>query len=474
MKLIDAFRTGDNLTENGMKTNSTSLNMCVDLFYNIGSIRGVDYDLKLRLFTKAFNEDPLKAMKILFWLRDIRGGAGERGSFRDIISYLGDNHPIVLNKNIELIPEYGRWDDLLSLFGTKSEKHALDLIKKGLEDKNDLCAKWLPRGNTKSKPKRKQANIIRKFLKLTPKEYRKLLVNLSNTVEQKMCSNNFGEIDYSRVPSKAMSDYMNAFGRRDSVRFSEFLNKVELGKSKINVGAIYPYDIIKNLKLGDSQGANVQWDSLPNYMLENKERVLPLVDVSDSMMCSAGGSSSISCLDVAISLGLYISERNEGPFKDSFLTFTTRPKLEYLKGSLSERYSQLSASDWGGSTNIENAYKVILEKALKFNIKQNEMPTTLIILSDMEFDMASSWDLSNQELVDKLYKDYDYELPKIVYWNINGRNGNSPVSFDESGTALVSGFSPGMLKSVLSGEDMTPIKIMNRTIESERYSVVKI
>jgi hypothetical protein len=483
MNLLDALQTKNSFTQNGMTTNSTSLNNCVDLFFQIGAMRGEDKTRLINLFVKAYEENSLNAMRILFWARDVRGGAGERQIFKDIITYLAKTRTETMRKNLGLISEFGRWDDLLSLVGTPLENDALSLISDALKNGNGLAAKWMPRPNVNNREKKKQANALRKFLKLTPGAYRKMLAELSTTVEQLMCSKDFDKINYSHVPSKAMSDYMKAFRNRDGERFTSFIESIKKGDAKINAGAVYPYDIVKNLKYGDSDGASVQWDSLPNYMESNNELVLPLVDVSSSMNCSAGNSSSITCMDVAISLGLYISERNEGVFKDAFITFHESPTLEVVKGTLIERYRQMANSRWGGSTNLESAFKLILDKAIQSKVPQEGMPTTMLILSDMEFNIAvngygnsSKWENPTaQEMISKMYADAGYVMPKIVYWNIHSRNDNNkPVQFDTRGTALVSGFSPAILTSLLSGKDMTPYSMMLDVIGSERYSVVTV
>ena len=481
-KLIDTLLTNDSQTENGMTTNSTSLNYCVDLFFKIGALRGEDKKIKINAFSKAFGEDPLTAMKILFWCRDIRGGAGERKTFREILTYLAKTKPGTLKKNIGLIPEYGRWDDMLLLIGTSLEKDALGEIACALEGKDGLCAKWLPRGNTKNREKKRWASAIRKYLGLEPKAYRKLLAELSNTVEQLMCSKRFEDINYSHVPSKAMSDYMTAFNRNDSEGFNTYLESLKKGEAKINTGAVYPYDITKNLKYGNSEGATEQWKSLPNYMEGSKERILPVVDVSGSMGIPAGNNPNLTCMDVAISLGLYISERNEGPFKDAFFTFSSSPKLEYLKGDLVDRYDQLSVADWGGSTNLEATFKVLLQKAVEGNLSEEDMPTTILILSDMEFNSAtakgwgnnSDWNPTAHKMIETMYKDAGFNMPKIVYWNIQSRQDNLPVRFDKQGTALVGGFSPAILTALLSGNEFTPYSIMRDVIDSERYNKVSI
>jgi len=471
--LVSAIQTKDSLTENGMVTNSTSLNNCVDLFFQIGAMRGQDKQRLINVFTKAFSEDPLTAMKLLFWARDVRGGAGERQIFKDIIVYLANNRTEVMVKNIDLITEYGRWDDLLSLIGTPLEKLTLGLISKGLADKNGLCAKWMPRPNVSNREKKRQANVIRKHLDLSPKEYRKLLTDNSNTVEQLMCAKEWSKIDYSKLPSKAMSDLMKAFSKNDLERFQAYLVSVKNGESKINTGAVYPYDIVKNMNQGNTNGANLQWDALPNYMEGNKEMIIPMVDVSGSMSSSAGsGKSNVSCMDVAISLGLYISERNIGKFQDAFITFTSEPKLQYLKGSLSERYNQIKGPV-GYDTNLESAFIMLLNKAIEFKVSADEMPTMILVLSDMEFNQVGG--LTAQEMIEDKYNNAGYKIPKLVYWNIQSRSDNNkPVQFDKEGTALVSGFSPALLTNLLAGKEMTPISMMMSVIDSERYSKVTI
>ncbi len=477
-KLIEAITTNDARTENGMATHSSSLNLCVDLFFTIGAMRGQDKTRLINTFTKAYGEDALTATKLLFWARDVRGGAGERQIFRDIITYLASSkHVSTLKNNLALISEYGRWDDLLLLIGTPLEKDALDLIATALKDGNGLCAKWMPRPNVGNREKKRWASVLRKHLGLDPKAYRKMLVEHTNVVEQLMCAKEFGNIQYGKIPSKAMSDYMKAFGRNDYERFSAYLTSVDKGEAKINAGALYPYDIVKNMKHGSSNGADTQWNALPNYLEGNSERVLPMVDVSGSMECPAGNNNNVSCMDVAVSLGLYISERNVGPFKDAFITFTSKPTLQILKGTLSERHRQMKGVV-GYDTNLEAAFKMVLDKAVAKNVAAEEMPTMILVLSDMEFNNYSVRGMENataQAMIKTMYNNAGYEMPKLVYWNIQSRNGNNnPVKFDESGTALVSGFSPALLTNLLAGKDMTPYSMMMNVIGSERYAPVTI
>ena len=477
MNLIDAIQQKDTLTENGMTTNSSSLKHCVNLFFQIGAMRGASKDKLHAKVSKAFNEDPLTTIRIIFWTRDVRGGAGERQIFRDCLLWLCENHREVLHKNIHLISEYGRWDDVLTLVGTQNcWDSALGLVKTALENEDGLCAKWMPRKGAK-------ANIIRRYLRVSPKSYRKLLVGLTNVVETKMCAKDWSSIEYSKLPSLASSRYQKAFMNNDEERYKEYKRALVDGKTTINAGAVYPYDITKSIKYGGEKDvAQAQWDSLPNYMEDINERVLPVVDVSGSMGNPAGNNGNVTCMDVSTSLGLYISERNEGVFKNAFITFSSKPQLQLLEGSLANRLHELQRADWGMNTDLQATFKLILDQAVKNNVPVSEMPTKVLILSDMEFDQATSgrwdsvtrWNPTAQRMIKGMYEESGYKMPGIVYWNIQSRQDNVPTSFDEMGTALVSGFSPSIMKSILSCEELTPYKMMMETIGSARYEPIKV
>ena len=457
------------LTDNGMVTNPTSLNKCVDLFFSIGSMRGKSKDKVVNLFNQAYNENPLVASKILFWVRDVRSGAGERQTFRDVISFLTTNSPQTVRKNIGLIPEFGRWDDVLVLLGTELEDDMFSLIKTALSNGDGLCAKWMPRKGV-------VANKLRKLFRTTPKQYRKMLVGLTNVVESKMCAKDWEKIDYSKLPSLASSRYQKSFNKNDNERYNEYKKSLQDGTAKVNAGAVYPYDIVKSMSMGgDNIVSEKQWESLPNWMEGSVERILPVVDVSGSMGVEVGGNPNLSCMDVAVSLGMYISERNEGSFKDAFITFSNNPQLQYLTGSLSERLLQLRRADWGMSTDLEAVFNLILHQAKMNNVPEGNMPTKILILSDMQFNQATRRDsLGAQSMIEAMYEEAGYTKPNIIYWNLNAKGGNFPVEFDKNGTALVSGFSPSILKSLLGGKNMTPESIMMDTVNDDRYSVVTV
>ena len=479
MKLVDALRQNDTVTENGMTTNSSSLNHCVDLFFTIGAMRGQDRDRLIRNFSLALLEDSTRAMKILFWVRDVRGGAGERQVFRDVMKYLAEDHTDFLRKNIPYISEFGRWDDLLTLVGTKLEVEALTQVRWGLEVKNGLCAKWMPR-------KGPVAAKLRSFMEMSPKQYRKTLVELTNVVETQMCANEWENIEFGKLPSVASARYQKAFWKRNEEGYKSYIASLQKGEEKINAGAIYPYDVTKSLQRGNADVAIEQWKALPNYMEGSEDRILPVVDVSGSMQASAGGNKNVSCMDVSISLGLYISERNTGSFKDAFVTFSAEPKLHILKGNLRDRFAQLQRAEWGYNTNLVKVFDLVLDQATKHSVPESEMPTKILILSDMEFDkatetvsgwekthIATKWDATAQEMIEQKYADAGYKVPAIVYWNIQSRGNNIPVAFDKTGTALISGFSPSILKSVVKGEITSPQGIMDETIMSPRYEAIQ-
>jgi hypothetical protein len=453
-------------TANGAVTNASSLNKNTDLFFLAGASRGKDITAT---FSAALVEDPEVAVRVIEWARDARGGAGERDTFRKLFGYLVGANPDLAARLLVKVPELGRWDDLLMTFGTPLERDALRMIAFALQETNDgLCAKWMPRQG-------KDANKIRAYMKMSPKGYRKLIVGLSNTVEQKMCARDWTGIVYPHVPSVAAGRYQKAFLKHDPAGYGDYKAKLVTGEAKINASVAYPYDVIRSLNNGDEVVANAQWAALPNYLEGSDENILPIVDVSGSM----GGvavSGSVTAMDVAISLGLYLSERLGGSFKDQFVTFSATPKLQKVSGSLKERYSQMQSADWGMSTNIQAVFKLVLSAGVKHGVPQSEMPSKLLILSDMEFDSCVSTgasrtgvSVSAMEMIEQEFAAAGYKMPQIVFWNLNGRAGNSPVTYNKVGAALVSGFSPSIVKSVLGGEEMTPISIMLKTVMVERY-----
>lgn len=447
-------------TENGMKAKSGSGSSLVDLFYKIGASRGKNVTAD---FETAFQADSDIAMKIALWSRDVRGGAGERQIFRDILVHLEKLHPDTLEAVLPFVSEFGRWDDLLVFKTTKFKHLAYTLIGDALRERNGLCAKWMPRQGP-------IAVEIRTFFGMSPKHYRKSLVALTNVVESKMCAQAWDSIEFGKLPSLASSRYSKAFAKKAATTYAAYKARLVAGTDKVNAAAVYPYDVIKTLRHGgDAVVADAQWASLPNYI--GNASVMPLVDVSGSMNCAVGGNANLMCIDVALSLGLYCADKNTGVFKDTFLTFSATPKAQVVKGTLAQKMSQMNSSDWGMNTNLHAAFDEILRIAVKGGVNASDMPRTLLILSDMQFDQCVSFDDSAHQMIKRKYKAAGFEVPNVVFWNLNSKD-NVPVKFNKSGTALVSGFSPAVMKGVLGGADMTPEGIMLATVDVDRYRVL--
>lgn len=461
MTLFEAVNASARTT-NGAKAFASTLDPNVDFFFQAGASRGKDI---VPSFVSALVSNPDVALRTALWMRDAREGAGERELFSQVLRTLAEmDHPS-LERIIPVVPEIGRWDDLLVLLGTKHEVQVGELINSALASGNALCAKWMPR-------KGAEANKLRKLTAFkTPKLWRKTLVALSNTVEQKMCAKEWDTIEFGKVPSVAAARYQQAFNRNAPLKYAEYKQHLVKGEAKINAGAVYPYDVIKCIEHGDYEVACAQWAALPNYMEGSQERILPVVDVSGSMTVPAGGRGSVSCLDVAVSLGLYISERNEGIFKDQFVTFSTTPEMVKTSGSLQERLMQMQRAAWCVSTDIEAVFELLLSAAKTHGVAQDQMPTKILILSDMQFNFCAHGgnDLSLYESARLKYEEAGYKLPQLVFWNIN-HGGNAPVTCNQAGVALVSGFSPSILKSVLQA-DLDPVSIMLKTVMKDRYTL---
>lgn len=436
------------VTNNGAKTHDGSGDPCVDFFFLAGASRNVDVTTP---FAIAFGTNQELAVRIALWMRDCRGGAGERDSFRKVVQWLSENgHYNLVTRILPKIPELGRWDDLPLIPESRA------MINAALRDGNGLCAKWMPRQGA-------VANFLRGDL--TPRQWRKLVVGLSNTVEQKMCAQLWNDIVFKHVPSLAAARYQNAF-KKHCAHYEEYKKALVKGEETVHASVIFPHDVIKAFNNGDKVVAQAQWNSLPNYIPADSS-ILPVVDVSDSMTCAIGGTTR--AIDVSLALGIYCADKNKGAFKDLVCTFSNTSELYELKGGLAEKMSTLVRMKWGMNTNLQAAFQRILVVAQQNKVLPQDMPKTLLVLSDMEFDQCITGD-TNFKTMKYQYQAYGYEIPNVVFWNLNGRVGNSPVRAHKSGAALISGFSPAILKSVLSYEDMSPHKIMMDTVSIPRYS----
>ena len=321
------------------------------------------------------------------------------------------------------------------------------------------------------------ARELMNTLGFKPREYRKALASLTNVVESDMCAKTWNEINFSHVPSVASARYQKAFGRNAGEAYSAYIRELQKPqelrdpKVKINASAVYPYDVVKSVVRGNAVVANEQWKALPDYV--GNARIMPMVDVSGSMGSLHYSTGSVQPIDVSISLGLYLSEKNTSDFKDMFLTFSGSPKLEVLKGTLSQRVAQLEKAHWQMNTNLHAAFEEILRVATRGSVAKEDMPEMLLILSDMQFDACTRFDDSTMEMIRRKYEAAGYDVPRIVFWNLSMQNrNNTPVRFDDRGVCHVSGFSPAIMKAVLSVqelEDFTPFNVMVKTLMDQRY-----
>lgn len=470
-------------TENGAATYATTCSDCLDLFATVGALRSADDSEITKRFVRAYAENPNLAMKLLFFARDVRGGLGERKVFRVCLKWLAQNAAASVKKNISYIAEYGRWDDLLSLMGTPCEKDALLLIQKQLEadlnamdmgDDVSLLAKWLPSVNASNAQTVAFAKRIARFLGMDDSTYRKTLVKLRQRI--RILENYLREkdytFDYAKQPSKAMFKYRKAFSRNDAERYGEFLSKVSRGEAQLHTGTLTPYEIIKPFfysLVSDQEAAAIDttWKAQEDFT--GDENALVVIDGSGSMYCRTDPMPAT----VALSLGIYFAERNTGAFRNFFLTFSENPRLVEIKGeTILEKVQYCHIFNEVANTNIQKVFELILRAAVKNQVPQSEMPSTLYIISDMEFDYcAEGADLTNFEYAKKIFAEAGYQLPRVVFWNVQSRNAQQPVNQNEQGVVLVSGCTPRIFSMLKSGI-LSPLGYMMEILGAERYAKI--
>ena len=462
-------------TTNGAKAFKSTTNANLDFFSKAGNI---EFPGLVPAFQAAMNEDLELALRNLLHMRDIRGdtgGYGVRKNFRILIKWLASNKPAVFKDTrvLKAIPVVGRWDDLFELV-TDDHGEVSRAVVKYLgtelmkEVPDGLLCKWLPKKGV-------VASKLRSYVKLDPKAYRQRLVKFRNVLETKMCERQWSAISYDKIPSKAGFIYRNAFRKQDGTRYEEFLAKAASGEIKINTGTLYPHEVlgagIANRRISIDTTKEAMWKNLPDFLPEGKS-ILPMIDVSGSMDCNSYGK--FSCMDMSVSLGMYLSTRCKGAFKNLYMTFETRPSFGEISpnDNLETQIRKVVSANWDGSTNVEAAFQLLLDKAVKVKASQEDMPSHVIVLTDGQFDQMAGRN-TTFNAVKAAYEKAGYELPVTVFWNLNARNGNQPVKAHTNGAVLVSGYSPAILQTVLSGEEVkepTPFEIMMIALTSDRYS----
>ena len=504
-KIID--KNNLTTTENGAVAYNSTRNMCLDAFGSLGGMRKSSDEDIIRTFKNAFYEDRKLAMRMLFYFRDIRGGQGQRRVFRTIIKWLANNYKECVENNLDNILFYGRGDDYLCLLDTPVADSVNKYIKnKLLEDVSNmnncrevsLLAKWLPSINTSSCETRKNAYKLINAWGWEPKNYRKILSALRayiDVTERKMSSNSWEDINYSTVPSKASINYSNAFFAHDSKRYSKYLSDLNIGKSKVNAKALFPVDIIHKIYSNNnfyrpSDKDRILWDSmwkaLPNYFEGKNETGICVCDTSGSMYGTP--------LEVALSLGMYCADKCTGPFANKFITFSSNPRLVEFKGN--DIYEKVrNVVPIIENTNIEKVFNLILDTALRNNCKNEDIPSKVYIISDMQFDSAQGYRYRRNVPFMKIMRDKfehaGYTLPSLIYWNVRASKcGMFHETVGGENCAMVSGYSPSLFKSIIEGtiyeetidnngnvrvkETIDPIIVMLTTLNNERYDRVVV
>ena len=499
-------------TENGALGYQTSGKELLDMNFMVSSFRNKSDGEIENAFSKAYFENPMLAIKWLFYARDARGGLGERRLFRVAFNWLISFDKEVAIKLASLIPEFGRWDDLIFLLNSDAEEISnlvLSEIKNQLVKDMENCAnnkpisllaKWMPSINTSSYATKALARKVIAGLKVTEKTYRKTLSALRaylKVVETKMCAKEWEEIDYSAVPSRANLIYNSAFLRNDEQRRRSYLAALEKGETKINGSVNFPHDIVSAYSYGSCWHCSTKpydstlealWKALPDYV-NGAGNTICVADGSGSMT-SKVGNTKVSCLDVANALAIYFAEHSSGAFKDKYITFSSRPQFVDFSAakSLKQKLEIALKHNECANTNIEAVFDLILNTAVRTHCPQSELPANVLVLSDMEFDSCAesnsvsanywgcrSYSRPNKTLFDTIaakFATYGYKMPRLVFWNICSRTGTIPVRQNELGVALVSGFSPAIASMVLSGKT-DPFECLVEQLSKPRYQVIE-
>ncbi len=501
--LLNGMKNATNYTytENGALTHKSTMSGLLDLFAMGAAYRTRSDNDCIFLFKKAFEEDEVHALKCLFYLRDVRGGQGERRFFRVITRWLADYQTDAMRRNLEFVPEFGRWDDLYEFIGTKLEENAFELMRKQLMldvqcKTPSLLAKWLKSENTSSSKSRELANKTRQAFHMNHKEYRKTLSVLRERIkvlERLMSENRWEEIEFDKIPSKAGLVYRNAFARRDMIK-AKYEHFMKDEKTTVNAGTLYPYEVVAkaynltrsnysysysyhkfefedNFSSTERAAINKYWDNLTDYFNGCSLDALCMIDTSGSMW----GCEASAPINVAISIGLYAAERARGPFAGHYISFSSRPQLIETAGvDFVDKVRRIYSTNLCDNTNIEAAFDMVLNTAIRNHCTQDDLPKSIIVVSDMEFDAQRGYYGSRNgtlmENIERKWNQAGYKMPNLVYWNVQARQNNIPMTVKD-GVSYVSGFSPVIFEQVMKGK--TAFDLMLDKLDSERYACIK-
>ena len=473
-------------TENGAVALNTTGDARLDLFGTIGSLRSAEKERITRLFAEAWKADPLFATKIAFYARDVRGGLGERQTFRTILQYMAAYHPEAVRPNLDLIGVYGRYDDLYCLIGTPLEDEMWDAMKKQFEEDRQnlaegnaisLLAKWIKTADASSAATRQLGILTAQKLGYSVYEFKRLVRAMRKQigiVEALMSAGRWDEIRYSAVPSRAMMIYRKAFMKHDPDRYGRFVHKAVSGEEKIHSATLYPYDIVEKVmhmnwsgyRITEDAALEAQWRQMPDYV-EKGTNALVIADTSGSM-CGRPMATSVG-------LAVYFAERNTGPYHNMFMSFSGTSRIQMLKGeTLAQKIGSIDMSDWQTNTNLQAALDHVLEIALINHVSAEEMPKSLIVISDMEIDYCGDKNWTFYEKMAERFRVFGYRIPNIIFWNVDSRNDVFHADKSRVGVQLASGQSAAVFRQVMQCVGADPVEAMEKIINSERYAAIAV
>ena len=477
-------------TENNAVALCTTGDACLDLFGTMGALREAE-DARIEgLFADAYKEDALFATKLAFYGRDVRGGLGERRTFRVLLRYMAQYHPEALRANLDLVGVYGRYDDLYELTGTQLEDEMWAAMKLQFEEDRrnmaeghaiSLLAKWIKTADASSEKTRRLGILTAQKLGYSVYEFKRIVRQMRKhigIVESLMSAGRWDEISYSAVPSRAMMIYRKAFLRHDEDRFRTFIDRAVCGEEKINSATLYPYDIVEKylsfswnivnaqIPAEESKVLEAQWRALPEYV-EEGTNALVMADVSGSMMGRPMATS--------IGLALYFAEHNRGDYHNLFMTFSGDPEIVTVKGdTLQQKLASIAKAKWGMNTDLYAAFRKILDLARQNHTPKADMVKTIIVISDMEIDQCGDRNWSFYDMMRAKYRMAGYEMPNVIFWNVNSRHDVFHADSTRKGVQLCSGQSAAVFKQMLSCIGMTPLEAMKQVINCERYEAIRI
>ena len=473
-------------TENGAVALNTTGDARLDFFGTAGSLRGADHARITRLFSEAFKADPLFATKIAFYARDVRGGLGERQTFRTILRFMAEFHPEALRPNLDLIGVYGRYDDLYCLIGTPMEDEMWVAMKAQFEEDRQnlkegnavsLLAKWIKTADASSDATRKLGILTARKLGYSVYEFKRLVRAMRKQigiVEALMSAGRWDEIRYSAVPSRAMMIYRKAFMKHDAERYGQFIRKAVTGEQTIHSAALFPYDIVEKVmqmgwntcRLNEDPVLEAQWRQLPEYV-EAGTNALVIADTSGSMYGRPIATS--------VGLAVYFAERNTGPYHNMFMSFSGTSRIQILKGeTLAQKISSINMNDWQNNTNLEAAFMHVLKIGVNNHVAPEDMPKSLIVISDMEIDYCGDRNWTFYEAMSQKFRKHGYRIPNIIFWNVASRHDIFHADKTRAGVQLVSGQSASVFRQVMKCVGMDPVKAMEKVINSERYAAITV